>query len=289
MLSKCIRFLERLDYRLQRLKTHQVDQTPTVSIDQINGDTLDFASPCFVLSTGRCGTKWLTKLLGLSDKVWANHSDYPELIRHSRLAYEQYEQEPRVFYEVIRATRDGFIIEAYKRGQVYLETNNRITFFAYAIRQAYPKAKFIHIVRHPGDFVRSGLSRNWYHGHPHDVGRIVRPGPAEVWQAMGDIERIAWLWNETNRYVEDFLARLPQQDYIQVKAEDMFSNVSVSMDLCRFIGVDDITPRAIAKMLTNRVNRQRKWVIGPYRTWSEDQKEQVRQQATLAVRYEYEL
>ena len=288
MLRECIRLLERVDRKLETLRRPATREMRTVSIDEINGNTLDFVSPCFVLSTGRCGTLWLTELLRLSRQVYVNHSDYPELIRHSRLAYEQYEQTPHIFCEIIRATRDEFIIEAYKRQQVYVETNNRITFFAHAIKQVYPKAKFIHLVRHPGDFVRSGWNRKWYNGHPHDMGRIVKLRPGDAWQAMSDIERIAWLWNETNRYIEDLLSGLPQQSYVRVKAEDMFSDPHVAIDLCKFMGVEDIAPKWIARMLTRRVNQQREWVIGPYQAWPERHKEQLRRQAILAERYGYE-
>lgn len=289
MLRSCIRFLERVDAKLQAARTPATGQMRPVGIDEINGNTLDFVSPCFVLSTGRCGTLWLTELLRPSRQALVNHSEYPELIRHSRLAYEQYEQTPRVFCEIIRATRDELIIEAYKREQVYVETNNRITFFAHAIKQVYPKARFIHLVRHPGDFVRSGWNRKWYDGHPHDVGRIVKLGPSDAWQAMSDIEKIAWLWNETNRYVEDFLSGLPQDSYVQVKAEDMFSDPCISTTLCEFIALSDIAPKSIARMLRQRVNEQRHWAIGPYEAWPDASKQQVRGQATLASGYGYSL
>lgn len=289
MLRQCIRFLEKIDRKVQASSRHYTGRLRTLSKDEINGDMIDFVSPCFVLSTGRCGTLWFTELLRLSSQVHVNHSDYPELIRHSRLAYEQYKQATGVFCEIIRATRDEFIIDAYKRGQIYVETNNRATFFAHAIKRVYPKAKFIHLVRHPGDFVRSGLSRKWYHGHSHDLGRIVKLESTDEWQTMSDVEKIAWLWNETNVYIENFLAGLSRGDYIQVKVEDLFGDPSISIKLCQFIGVHDIGLKKTAKMLKRQVNQQCKWVVGPYQTWSEDQKEQFRRQATLAVRYGYEL
>jgi hypothetical protein len=277
--------LEKVDRKLY--STRQTDQARTVSVEQVNADRLEFASPCFVLSTGRCGTLWLSELLRLSRWVYVNHSDYPELVRHSRLAYEQYEQEPRVFCEIIRATRDELIINAYKRGQIYVETNNYITFFAHAVKQVYPGAKFIHLVRHPGDFVRSGVSRKWYRGHSYDVGRIV--GDVEVWQGMSDIEKVAWLWNETNGYIENFLTGISEGDYVRVRAEDMFSEPAVSARLGEFVGVDDISLNMVAKMLTRKINPQRKWAIGPYPTWPDSQKAQVQRQVMLAARYRYEL
>jgi hypothetical protein len=278
------RFLLRAAKKVETLSIPELSQQ--VDIEQLQAEQLTFAAPYFVLSTGRCGTEWLTELLRLSRYAHVNHRDHPELIRHSRMAYEQYAATPRVFVEIIRATRDEFIAEAYRRGQVYVETNNRITFFAYAIRQAYPKARFIHLVRHPGDFVRSGLNRKWYRGQRHDIGRIVKPDPA--WQTMSDVEKIAWLWNQTNHYIEGFLAELPRQDTMQVKAEAMFSDPAVGMDLLRFIGVSDISPKTVRRMLSRRINRQRQWAVDPYREWPEEHKAQIRREAVLAGRYGYE-
>jgi hypothetical protein len=214
-----------------------------------------------------------------------NHSDYPELIRHSRLVYEQYEKEPRPFQEIIRATRDGYILDAYNRNQVYVETNNRITFFAYAIQDVYPNARYIHLVRHPGDFVRSGLRRGWYHGGRHDVGRIYHPN-AEQWEKMADVEKIAWLWNETNQYIEDFLSTLEPGRFLQVKAEEMWADVEVSADICEFVGAK-ISRRYRASMLERKVNQQRTGSISSYTRWSREKKEQLQRYAKLSSQYGY--
>jgi hypothetical protein len=257
--------------------------------EDIDGPTLPFVSPVFVLSTGRCGTKWLTELLRHDPRMWVNHSDYPELIRHSRLAYEQYEGAPHLFQEIVRATRDGYILSAHSRNQVYVETNNRITFFAHAIRAVYPQARFIHLVRHPGDFVRSGLRRGWYHGGRHDVGRIRDATIPETWEAMADIEKIAWLWNETNRYIEDFLATLDAPgSYLQVKAEDMFGDAEVGAAICKFAGAS-VSNRVVTAMLDRQINQQRIGSKPPYERWDLEEKQQVRQHALLGEYYRYEL
>lgn len=266
---------------------YRPDGSRSVEVSQIWADQIAFAAPCFVLSTGRCGTRWLTELLRLSQYADVNHADYPELIRHSRLAYEQYEQMPRVFCEIIRATRDELVVDAYRHHQVYVETNNRITFFARAIKTVYPQARFIHLVRHPGDFVRSGMNRGWYRGHPHDIGRIVRTEEQKAWEAMSYPAKIAWLWNETNQFVESFLREIPAQDYVQIKSEDMFDDLNTVVDLIDFLGITDLSPAVVSCMMKRRINTQRDWSLPPYCTWSEEEREQVRRHATLATRYGY--
>ena len=277
-----------IEKKLRRMQKPGI--TRDVDWSGLDAEQLTFAAPFFVLSTGRCGTLWLAEMLRMSKYAWVNSSDYPELIRHSRLAYEQYEEMPRVFCEIIRATRDEYIARAYRYGQIYVETNNRITFFSRAIKQVYPTAKFVHIVRHPGDFVRSGLNRKWYHGtQRHDLGRIRKKGSLELWQIMNDVEKIAWLWNETNQFIESFLAELAELDYVQVRVENMVGDLAVANRLCKFIGVDDIMPGEISKMLDRPINKQRKVDVDPYSAWPNSQKECVRRHAALAAHYEYEL
>lgn len=286
---KKLRWFSRLLARLE-IKLWSPGLSRQVELECLNAEQLEFVTPCFVLSTGRCGTLWLTELLRLSRYAWVNHSDYPELVRHSRLAYEGYKKSPKVFCEILRATRDEYLLSAYKRGQIYVETNNRITFFAYAIKQVYPQAKFIHLVRHPGEFVRSGLRRRWYHNHPHDVGRIVDTSRPGIWQSMSDIEKIAWLWNETNQYIQGFLVELSDQDYLQIKAEDMFNDSAVSVKMCKFIGINDITPKIVSKMRARHINSQRGRGMESYQTWDENEKDQVRRHSSiLAARYGYGL
>ena len=260
----------------------------TLEFDEVDQPTLSFVSPVFVLSTGRCGTKWLTELLRRDPRMRVNHSDYPELIRHSRLAYEQYAEMPRVFQEIIRAARDGYILDAYRRGQVYVETNNRITFFAYAVQAVYPQARFIHLIRHPGDFVRSGLRRGWYHGGRHDVGRIRNIVDPAGWEEMTDTARIAYLWNETNQYIETFAKTLDVGAFMQVRAEDMFSGVQATKAIADFVGAK-IQDRIIRSMLKKKINRQMTGNILPYREWSRESKMQLQKYASLAERYGYEI
>jgi hypothetical protein len=259
-----------------------------VDLEQVDQDVLALVEPTFVLSTGRCGTKWLTEVLRKDPRMRVNHSDYPELLRHSRLAYEGYENNPLLFQEVLRAARDDYLLDAYQRGLSYVETNHRITFFAYAIRQVYPRARFIHLYRHPGDFVRSGLRRHWYSGTYYDVCRP-RIQDEAVWNAMTKIERLAWLWNETNQYIDNFLATLDLPGvYLQVKAEEMFSDVEAGLKICELTGAK-VNRRVIASMLDRKINQQRTGSMLPYERWSIEEKEQLRRYASLAKCYGYQL
>jgi hypothetical protein len=283
-----LQLIQRLETKLRRY--HRPLQKPRkVDLEQLDGETVTFTAPTFVLSTGRCGTLWLTRLLRLSKYVYVNHSDYPELIRHSRLAYEGYQQRPQVFQEIVRATRDEFLLRAYRYGQCYVETNNRMTFFAEAAKAVYPRARFIHLVRHPGDFVRSGLNRGWYAGQQrHELGRI--RGTTPQWEKLSRRAKIAWLWERTNCYIETFSAGLSEDDLIRIRAEDMFNDPQIVGEICQFIGAEDISRSLIDSMQTRVINQQKKVTIqAPYPHWRDAQKEELRKQITLADHYGYTL
>lgn len=260
----------------------------SVEVDEIDAEKLEFVEPVFVLSTGRCGTKWLTQLLRNDPRIHANHNDYPELIRHSRIAYERYDKQAELVQEVLRVSRDGYILDAYQRNRVYVETNNRITFFSYAIERVYPRARYVHLVRHPGDFVRSGLRREWYNGALHDGGRIRWHEDQERWQQLSRISKIAWLWNETNNHIEEFLSTIDSSKFMRIKSEDMFSNLDSCRHLIEFVGAK-IQDSVIVKSRSSKVNRQLLGNVPLYEKWTTDEKEELRRFVPLHSRYGYKV
>ncbi len=294
-------------------------------------------APVFVLSTGRCGTAWLTTLLEGSRLVVANHDLPPELVRQSRLAWEAYAEasvatsaadgaqtpavDPAVevakiatnpataadsaagmatgsvaglakvaeLVELVRAARDDLLSGAQRAGRGYVETNNRITFLAPAVARAYPRSRFVHLLRHPGPFVRSGLRRGWYaRADAHAVGRI-RMTDDTRWSALEDRERIAWLWNETNAFVECFAATMPADRFLRVTSEAMFADPQIAAELCRFVGAEDLGPDDAARLAGRRINRQEGGDVPPFAAWPAAEVAAVHAQCPLAAGYGYRL
>lgn len=125
----------------------------------------------FVFSTGRCGTMTLSRILSQHASIVGLHEHFPRLIRLSGEAHP----DPKGVWArlAIAVARKDLISEVDRRGKIYAETANGLTFFAYAINKVFPCAKFIHLVRHPFAVIDSGIRRGWYAGHPWDEGRIV--------------------------------------------------------------------------------------------------------------------
>lgn len=252
------------------------------SIPPLTDALIQQIQPVFVLSTGRCGTKWLTELLSNRSDVLVNHALQPELVRQSKLAYQNRHTDP----EFIRAARDDLISAAYHSHRIYIETNNRITFFAPLLAQAYPNSRFIHLYRHPADFIRSGMRRNWYAGHSADIGRITM-ADANQWQTLSQFEKIAWLWNETNSFIEKFLQTLPPNRYFIISSETLFAEPTQVKTLCEFIGVPDISLQTIIQKQKKPVNVQKKGNFPKYQDWTPEQKKQLANLCPLATNYGY--
>ena len=122
---------------------------------------------CFILSTGRAGTQYLTELLNELPGLQALHEPQPELLYASRWAYE-HQEKTEMLEAAFLAARYEFIRNAHLSGLRYVETNNRLCFLADGIAKAFPKARFIHLVRHPEAFIRSGLQRKVVQRCPSD-------------------------------------------------------------------------------------------------------------------------
>lgn len=281
-------FAKRLKRRAER---PAVVRKTTLGELEANGWT--GVEPVFVLSTGRTGTALLTELLLLAGGADVHHAPRPELVRVSKRAYEEIDGNLDLFVEVFKTAREELVLQSVRRGRSYVETNNRVTFFAPAAAVAFPEARFIHLTRHPGAFVRSGMRRNWYSGtHDHDIGRIVPvgddPGVAR-WDGWDRVARVAWLWNETNRFIVDFLATLPAERHFFARSEDLFVDVATARGLVEFCGVTPPADSAIAARIRTPVNVQSSGDFPPLEEWSEADRATLRAVATLAGRFGYDV
>ncbi len=217
-------------------------------------DVLAHAEPVFVLSTGRVGTMLLTRLFELEDGLHIEHEALPEMLFAGKTAYnapENLEFAKGAFmagrYEAIR--------DCHMQGQRYVETNNRLTFFAPAMAELFPKAKFIHLLRHPDSFVSSGIQRNWYTGKTiTDEGRIQPPSDAGAETTQ---DKIAWLWNATNAFIDEFKEGAGKDRTLTVRSEDLFSNVEEAQRIMNWLDFNASTA-SIKRVLDTPVNKSRK-------------------------------
>jgi hypothetical protein len=262
--------------------------------------------PVFFLSTGRTGTAFFTELLAHSSSVKVFHSPSSllcdaksELIEQGRVAYEMYrrfgledETVNRLSAQIFMAARETLLYKSYLHRKCYIETNNRVTFLAPAIKSYIPHARFVHLYRHPGEFIRSGVRRHYYRGEDaHQIG-MIRPieesTKAVKWETYGDVEKVAWLWNETNAFIDDFVQTIDAKECFRFNFNDL--SVDNVRKLLEFLDVNDVKDGTIASLIPRPVNVQKSGDFPAYEQWSEVDKAAVRRLCgERAERYGYTL
>lgn len=234
----------------------KVQRFESENILELHDEVVRNAQPVFVLSTGRAGTRFLYELLRKSGEVRAYHELLPELRYHSQEAYNKGLSKSREITAMFDAARYEFIRNAYIERKVYVELNPGITFFAFQIAHLFPKAKFVHLHRHPLEFIESGLSRNWYDtGSIIEEGRL-RCGKAGYWEALSQPEKIALLWKETNKFIEG-VKELFSDRFITLSSNDVFKSEPELMRVVEYAGARDLSEAQVRKHMKYVVNAQK--------------------------------
>ncbi len=102
------------------------------------------------------------------------------------------------------------------------------------ISSAFPRARFIHLVRHPVTTMRS-LDKHWRATMPSD------PLPDPMVSCLAS-------WLDTNRRIVRFGAMLPEERFLQVRAEHVLNDGDAQLRrIARWLGVRD-DDHAVAAM-----------------------------------------
>jgi len=192
-------------------------------------DVLDeLRSPVFFLSTGRVATQWYAEYFDRIKGFAAHHAPQPNLAMQSKFLYELYQSDleksasDQVAKQIFMTARQEYLRYAYKCSKRYLETNNNLTFFAYAIAELMPQAKFVILFRHPKGFLASGVKRSWYSGNRQAEYRLISQcDQADTNLSVAD--KILWHYMETNKFIlqfcKDYPARVYGHDLIDLSIE----------------------------------------------------------------------
>ena len=222
-----------------RQEVHHLDRDVAKLYEEVRKE----ARPIFVLSTGRAGTTLLTRILENSKSLFAVHEPAPELSYHSARAFMKPKEDDGL-RTGIDIARYEMIRNAYLLNRRFVETNNRISFFAYYLAELYPQARFIHLVRHPRKFIQSGMARNWYSDkNIYDEGRIKDDQLFEIYTTE---QKIAWLWAATNSFIREFTLEHKTQ-CVSLRSEDLFTAPDLVYQVLQQMEVNDISLKAIRK------------------------------------------
>jgi hypothetical protein len=228
---------------------HHVDQK---TIDKMyNG-----YSPVFILSTGRSGSKFLSALTDQSSNVTAYHEPFPALQYFSDFAFH-HQKDRESLTNMINAARMELILEVFIKKQIYVESNQCLMFFAPVIADLFKKSKFVHLIRYPGDFVRSAVRKGWHKNDSIWESGRVRMADKHRWDSLDHIEKLSWVWNTTNQYLEKFKKSHSPSRIFTLKIEDAISNESSVFNLLKFIGCEPISVKKIKELQNFKVNELR--------------------------------
>ncbi len=224
--------------------------------------------------------------------IWVEHSPKPELAHQSFLAY-QFNYDLCCLQSGFLHARLDLLEQVYCAGLFYIETNNRVSLYAEAIATLLPKAKFLHLIRHPAEFVRSGMRRGYYQTMPSErVGHLMPNQKDEVydyWNEMGRIERIAWQWETINREIRQRTAALDPERFKTVLSHDLYNSPEIVEDIFHFIKKTAASRSTIEKYLDHPVNIQRMGNFPKYNEWADSDKKKLARFAPSARKYGFRL
>ncbi len=223
----------------------------------------------FTLSAGRCGTKTLAHVLNTASNARVWHHPRPYLINETLKAYHNRLDKKKTFWKA----RSQILFKTWSEGLIHGETDHNITPFCDQVSEDIPDTAFIVLVRNPWDFVRSGMRRNYYQGHPWDSGRLLPEEDHpdfERWKGMSRFEKICWLWNSTYEYILEFTNKVPSHKILTIKFEDLISKPGIFEQISDFLGISPLSSEKTTSILRQKLNIQQGGNFEKPEDWSKE-------------------
>tara|TARA_R110002051_G_scaffold57789_1_gene106754 strand:- start:8777 stop:9676 length:900 start_codon:yes stop_codon:yes gene_type:complete len=214
----------------------------------------EYYAPVFVLNTGRSGSSFMQKLLANFPSVDSHHEAHPNLMQFPNYAFHN-QSDTEILKKVFNGARFELLLNAAIRDTIYVESNQCLVFFIHQIKDLFPKAKFVHLTRHPGDFVRSAITKGWHKNDSiWESGRI-QMSDQKKWVTLDQIEKLSWVYTATHEYIEDFKSHFIE-DVHTVRLEDLTKSTEVLKEMLSFMGVNDaFDEKALLEKLSKKVNQ----------------------------------
>jgi hypothetical protein len=200
------------------------------------------------LSTGRCGTQWLTAgLRALYPEVAAEHEPIGPLYK-PRLYFRRYE-DPEALLSVPQVARHVARLERERR--TYVETGWPLLAALPLFARLFPdRLRIVHLTRHPVPSALSHLAHSSYADSPRDDAytRWATLGPNDPgvfqadyssrWARLSPYEKCLFWWTEVHQFGLELPARLDGVPFIRVRSERMLSGDAPEIErLLAFIEV----------------------------------------------------
>lgn len=222
----------------------------------------------FIVSTGRSGTTTIARSFNQSPDCTCLHEPNPRFIREAPL-YHYGDLSGDKIAEVLKETR------CWAGNRVYGESSHKLSFLLPILKEVFPGAKFIWLVRDGRQVVASSVARGLYQPikerqESSEWRRYrlngVRNGEIKesCWKEMSRFEKNCWRWTRINQIIEKQINVL-DLPFRKVRLEEFLSSIS---RLAIWLGVaEPITGFRIRRH--NATSKKRR----TWREWTENEQE----------------
>jgi hypothetical protein len=205
----------------------------------------------FILGVGRSGTTLLSKLLQ-NDGMIVRHEP-PEMVRGDRNAYVERFQRRKYNPDYFKGERKKFINRQLKK-KTYIEINGYLRLHIPILKEVFPDAIFIQIVRDPKAVIRSMMSKK-----KSILPSLQRSCKKILFQMCCNI------WAEENKEV-----RLLSDGFIRL--EDILTDFDeYKKKLLKPLGIKQ-GKRQWEKIVSHKVNATKKFTFPKYEMWTKKNK-----------------
>jgi len=233
---------------------------------------------CFIISTGRTGTKFLAKLFDQYDDIFSIHEPDPDFLELG-IGYAKGKYSFKTSKREINMNRRA-LCKKVKREKcsTYIESNNRLFSLIDVLIEEFANPKILHIVRDGREYVRSGMSRSYggYYSKEDPFPRIKanyfpEDPYYEKWEDMSQFEKICWLWQKKDGYILNDVENY--DNTITVKFEDVFKQKGSPglRKIANFLDFDENELKSkFADMESNRINKTKEYKIPKWEEWNKN-------------------
>ena len=99
------------------------------------------------------------------------------------------------------------------------------------------------------------------------------------WTEMTQAGKIAWLWNETNQFIEDF-KKENEDRIITITSGQLFGDIQSVLNLLTFLEFPDLDEQKVKNTIEKRENRGKRKV-----SLNKEQEKEIELLTPLAKRY----
>lgn len=224
----------------------------------------------FVLSTGRSGSQSIASLANKHSKVDAYHEPF---YNHLKVISTNYSRgiltSQKAKDKLIRLYSS---LRLSKKGNVYLESDQKLVPLLGILKEIFPEAKYIWLIRNPSDFLKSARARGWFDGdspafndqtvllqqqyYSHGcriTGDVLSEGAISGWDQFSVEDKILWYWRYWNEEIERTLTTVPAERKHLIKLKDLNRNQSEFFNFLNLEGPADSKP-----VMANKVKERHK-------------------------------